>query len=948
MASLSMPETTTINTNNNEENNVDDNNNNNENTKEELSSEEIAKQLISEGITHYRSDAEDSYEKARLAFESARDVAKAGGCELQEARALGNLANAYSNLNENIQASDLYRLSIFLFKKLGESKKEAIILKNAANVEKELTNWDEAIRLHRRRIAICEELGSDSGTMRQESIDFIKMCQIAYENEKQKIEKTNLEIQIKKCSIENLNINNNNNGNNRLNQYQEALNELKNDVLKKCISQKYQRLEAMTHFEMAKLYQMLYNNNNKNDNNNNTNENSLFIKEINLAINIFEKNHKNNEDERIRLKDALDELSAFYIINEENKKAIKVLERKARCFDVNNEAELSEMEEVINRINKMRADIHAVQLGAPGIISTELNPSEKLPISVAEERLRRAELSAKRHREMMQLTFKDIPIQQIEKRIVNAETSMGQLSPFIKTTSQAELTCSKHLKESMGKSTFSWAGVEKASFNESGTLQVALESLKRHMTGTSNLKKRFAEETIHHVVQPLETSTKGVSSFLKSQLGHRKNQEQQVNSAVDRIAEIKNKVAIIESSANKLRKQVDNLSIAERSSITNPIVTRQRRKNQELSEMGDLMQMTTMEFERCKKRAMDVKERLADEYQRHELRRVSTIRDRLLQLVEIEEEHLKDRANILKRLKNAVNAIDPTSDLRLFTHDQKVRALCGGQWRSFNEDYGSGIDNKKDNNNKGNNKEDQDKNALENFIQQIFLATSNDEVEQNITKELMDEINILLEKERNRKLVIRLMNLQRSKRQDVGPGFSIVVDVMNIFLDKCVQQNDVKGGKMMMIMSETFFRFKDNNNENGARSTNDQRNSSSSSSSSATRENRREYLQESIKNHRIWQNPHFWEEAFFLSVREEVVKHLKQVHEGSVNKESNFSEFYKNILFGQLGSYALNMLNFGVTLEVTLSFIHKLCIVNRIGEEKRMMLTENAKMVHNK
>ena len=73
----------------------------------------------------------------------------------------------------------------------------------------------------------------------------------------------------------------------------------------------------------------------------------------------------------------------------------------------------------------MRADIHAVQLGAPGIISTELNPSEKLPISVAEERLRRAELSAKRHREMMQLTFKDIPIQQIEKRIVNAETSMG-------------------------------------------------------------------------------------------------------------------------------------------------------------------------------------------------------------------------------------------------------------------------------------------------------------------------------------------------------------------------------------------------------------------------------------------------------------------------------------------------------------------------------------------
>ena len=71
----------------------------------------------------------------------------------------------------------------------------------------------------------------------------------------------------------------------------------------------------------------------------------------------------------------------------------------------------------------------------------------------------------------------------------------------------------------------------------------------------------------------------------------------------------------------------------------------------------------------------------------------------------------------------------------------------------------------------------------------------------------------------------------------------------------------------------------------------------------------------------------------FLSVRTQV--------------EGKFSKFYKNILFGQLGSYALNMLNFGVALEVTLSFIRKLCVVNRIGDEKRMMLIENAKVVRN-
>jgi tetratricopeptide (TPR) repeat protein len=918
--------------------------NNQQQQQKELSSEEIAQQLIQEGIQHYHSEEAGSYEKARISFESARDVAKAGGCDLQEARALGNLANAYSNLNENIQASDLYRLSIFLFKKLGENKKEAIILKNAANVERELKNWDEAIRLHRRRITICEKLVDDTtGDMRQESVEFIKVCQLEYQKETEKIETKKLQLQIEKlCNMYQ-------NSPSGFKQCHEILEKIQSEVLPKCISGNYTLLEGIARFEIAKINLILHNNNNDSSHSTSTNKNNnektaaasndfqqTYITEIYAAIAIFEKSGVENG--RLRLMDAFDDLTAFYILNDKNKEAIKILEKKVRCFNVKNIAERDEMEEVINRINKMRADMHAVQLGAPGVISPELNPSEKSPISVAEERLRRAELSAKRHREMMQLTFKDIPIQQIEKRIVNAESSMGQLSPFIKANSQAELSCSKAIRESMGKSTFAWAGVEKASFNETGTLRVALESFKGHMARTSNLKKRFGEEIIHDVVQPLETSTKGVSSFLKSQVGQRKKQEHVVNAAVERVADVKNKVAAVEASANRLRKQVDNLSVAERSSITNPIVTRQRRKNQELSEMGDLMQMSTMEFERCKTRAIEVKERLADEYQRHELKRVSTIRDRLLQFVDIEEEHLKNRLNMLKRFKNTVQAIDPTSDLRLFTHDQKVRTLCGGEWRSFNADYATGIDNA-DANDNATRQDKQEKYALENFIKEIFLATSADALEKNVTVGLRDEINRLLEKERNRKLVIRLMNIQRSKRQDVGPGFNLVVDIMNVFLDKCVQQNDVKGGKMMMIMSETFFRFR--------KHTAGKSKGGEKIEKSNTREMGREYLQESIKNHRIWENPHFWEEAFFLSVREEVVKHLKQVHDGSVNKESNFAEFYKNILFGQLGSYALNMLNFGVTLEVTLSFIRKLCVVNRIGDDKRMMLIENAKMVRN-
>ena len=92
----------------------------------ELSHKEIANKLIEEGVHHYRVGKD--YEKARLSFESARDIAKRANLQLEEARALGNLANAHSNLKENIAASDLYRMSLFLFRKIGETRKEIIIL----------------------------------------------------------------------------------------------------------------------------------------------------------------------------------------------------------------------------------------------------------------------------------------------------------------------------------------------------------------------------------------------------------------------------------------------------------------------------------------------------------------------------------------------------------------------------------------------------------------------------------------------------------------------------------------------------------------------------------------------------------------------------------------------------------------------------------------------------
>ena len=223
------------------------------------------------------------------------------------------------------------------------------------------------------------------------------------------------------------------------------------------------------------------------------------------------------------------------------------------------------------------------------------------------------------------------------------------------------------------------------------------------------------------------------------------------------------------------------------------------------------------------------------------------------------------------------------------------------------------------------------------FLKELFVGDEDGgEAGAENASAMLPSLLPLLAKESYRQNLIRLMNLQRSKLQNVGLGFDVLITVINEFLDKCAEQNDVKGAKMMMIMSETFFRSVKPDEFSLV---------DGGQPDKASRETSREYLQGSIKEHRIWQNPHFWEEAFFLSVREEVVKHMRQVEEGSVSRESDFRRFYKNIIFGQLGSYSLNMLNFGVGVEATTNFINKLCHVNKIEEEKNAMLLENAKLL---
>jgi|EP00945_MAST-04E_sp_MAST-4E-sp1_P008441 tetratricopeptide (TPR) repeat protein len=878
--------------------------------KRELTHKEIANKLIEEGVHHYR--AGKDYEKARLSFESARDIAKRAKLELEEARALGNLANAHSNLKENIAASDLYRMSLFLFRKIGETKKEIIILKNAANVECLLKHWDEAIKLHRRRMELCSETKQEEG--RLESVEEIKKCQGYIEKERMEAEVE----KIKKLFSAGVS--------HREDEAYDMANAKLDGALKASIAAGTKRWEGKARLEKARVDL---------EQNDGPGAGGSFLEAMEKALPLLEESGSRDE-----FFDGLDELTTYYVSIDRTKEAIGVLERKVRCFD-NSEQDRIAMEEVINRLSIMRAKVHKVQDlslssampmsnsgraagggfslsnlggGGKGGASRELRS-----VSKSEDRLRQAEMSATRQRELMQLSFRDVSMDRIERRVSMAESSMAQLSPFLKAFAHAESSSAKILRESMGKSTF-WG--EKASFKEIGTLQHALSQFKYHASTMANMKERYGNDVVAKVVNPIETQTRGLQGFFKAQENGRKRRDSVTSHSIDRIKDVKLKMINIESTAEKLRRQVEALSERERESVTNPLVTRQRRKNRELSELTDQLARLHREFGKNKKEALRADMQVSDEYQRTELSRISNLREYLRGFVAIEEAHIKQRMELLEKLKGSIASIDATSDIRLFTHDETVRSLCGDKWKSFTLEYHTSAEEC----------DEEEKRVLEVFIQKTF------EKDGANSKGFAPTVTPLLEKMSHRQNLIRLMNLQRSKLQAIGEGFDDLVEVMNHFLDKCVEQNDVKGAKMMMIMSETFFRFVNSpGNERDAADPKD--------GNEEIREETREYLQESIKSHRIWHNQHFWEEAFFLSVREEVVKHKWQLEEKQVSHESDFMRFYKNIIFGQLGSYALNMLNFGVELQATLKFIHKLCRVNKIEPEKNNMLIENAKML---
>lgn len=170
-----------------------------------------------------------------------------------------------------------------------------------------------------------------------------------------------------------------------------------------------------------------------------------------------------------------------------------------------------------------------------------------------------------------------------------------------------------------------------------------------------------------------------------------------------------------------------------------------------------------------------------------------------------------------------------------------------------------------------------------------------------------------------------LLALNRLRAQQTRlTSLNQLVLLMIAFLDAVYIQGDVRSAKMALILAETFYTFEDDS-ENGINQQEHESSTMARNEASNDKEElsfankKRVYVQDHIKDHGIWKSPHFWEETFFLALREEVYRNISSSvgssngHAEPALQQPNLSSAnFTHIAFAQISSSAFNMTSLGL------------------------------------
>ena len=223
---------------------------------------------------------------------------------------------------------------------------------------------------------------------------------------------------------------------------------------------------------------------------------------------------------------------------------------------------------------------------------------------------------------------------------------------------------------------------------------------------------------------------------------------------------------------------------------------------------------------------------------------------------------------------------------------------------------------------------------MSNLLYNIDSIDTNDEKENNIDNK---EINDLSEKNNNElkyvhendiKQLYKLLNnhhnravclqtishFRTSGKFCIPPKvFDIIGKCLLIIIDNVIKDEDYKMAKTAMILSQTYFKMDD--------------------------KNEKYYLQNVIKNHKLFSNNEFWEKTLDNSLKNEInrVKNIKKENEfkNEINIEDENIEKYNDIAFGQIVSLVNSMIDFDINIEIIKKIIEPKIEEYKLNENHR-------------
>ena len=175
-------------------------------------------------------------------------------------------------------------------------------------------------------------------------------------------------------------------------------------------------------------------------------------------------------------------------------------------------------------------------------------------------------------------------------------------------------------------------------------------------------------------------------------------------------------------------------------------------------------------------------------------------------------------------------------------------------------------------------------------------STESPEIKNNELLKYVHENDIkqlykLLNNHHNRAVCIQTLSHFRTSGKFCIPPkvFDIIGKCLLIIIDNVIKDEDYRMKKTAMILSQTYFKMDE--------------------------KNERYYLQNVIKNHKLFSSMQFWENALDISLKNEI-KRVKNIKNGNENKiENDDIEKYNDIAFGQIVSLVNSMIDFDINKE---------------------------------